>query len=422
MLRILICCCIAVLVSTGNIRAQAPKTSTPDVKLMYEDIEILRRILARELGGAPLPNPTIVYDKDTSEAVRRGIDWLSRNQGAAQGTYNSGYSQEVATNASEYLGAIGRMDIVGRRGLPTTIEGVYLKGYGVTYTLAVSAAEQVVYNASNKGVGLISICIKCHAAASAERFLAPTNPNRAAPKLSDWEKTRNEIRGEKSETQPSIAPSFMLKEICAPGNLTEKVLKVLADNGFQFQQLPGGENITVVFTFSAKGEAAEFQRKYSNMPQSLRVAQDHAALGDLHLKQQKYAEAIQSYAAAIKQLTEQPLFINTESPYDEAARHLEDATQSLHGYYTKQAQALLALGKAAEAKDTLNKADSAKIKLNGYAKTPVEKVSPNLPAKLIITVSKKALEQHHDGKLTLEQLRKEAEVQAINLPPTEKKQ
>lgn len=416
------------MIAVADARAQMPKETArgpaADVKAMYEDIEILRRILIKDLSARPgMYLPTATYGSDES-AVRRGIEWLYRNQ-------SDTYEQSNTLTALAALYAAGDQTFadansnsfwVTKRSGIATIEGAYLKGHGVTYTLAVSPAEHsTTTNAAARGAGLLSICIKCHLPESADRYLNPGVPNRAPPKPSDWEKYRREIKGDKAESEPSVASRYREFGICGPGMLTEKVLSALAENGHNFKQLQGTENITVVFTFGFKKvEASETQRKAS-IPPTLRSAEENAALGDLHLKQQKYAEASQSYGEAIKQLESGPLAFSAEMNYDKVQQYLEDARKLLTGSYTKLAQALLAAGKTAEARAALAKAETATVKVNLNAKAPPEKVSPNLPGKLLISVSKRALDQHHEGKLSLEQLRKDADVQTINLPPAEKK-
>jgi tetratricopeptide (TPR) repeat protein len=427
MFRLIASCTFIALTITHVAKAQMPKSEQPkatgpDLKAMYEDIEILRRILIKEFGMRPATSSNTnlnMYD----EPVRRGIDWLYQNR-AANSTYDSAIQ--------DYIGAVNYLDLshpnansfwAVKRPAAATIEGAYLKGHGVTYTLSVNATEQTVYDAVTRGLGLVSVCVKCHLADSVDRFVNPPNPSRAPPKLSDWEKARREVKGEKTEPQPSIASSFRMQSICAPGNLSEKILKVLAENGHNFKQLPGAENLTVVITFAPpRVEATESYRK-ANVPAPLRAAEDHAALGDLHLKQQKFAEAIASYAEAIKQLESGPLTLSfpADTNYDRVQQVVEDAQKLLRGSYTKKAQALLASGKTSEAKDALTKAETANVKVNMADVGRAPKVSPNMPAKLLITVAKKALDSHHDGKLSLDQLRKEAEVQTINLPAADKK-
>ncbi len=410
--RLLACVAAALVPFCASVRAQAPKATAPDAKAMYEDIEILKRILVRELAS-PTGRLTTEQSSQYSDAVRMGLNWLAKNQGYGN-VYDSGISPTYA--ATVLLGE----NIYGttRQSTPASLEGAYLKGHGVSYALSITSVGQAIYDPATKGMGLVSICIKCHTE-SMERVLQPDVPNRIPPKLSDWEKVRREVKGEKDRPQPSVADSFKIQGICTPGNLTERILKVLAENGHNFKQLPAAENISVVVTFPNPRSESEL-RKTSIVPLPVRSAEEAIAHGDLHFKQQKYAEAIQRYSDAIKHL-DTPVSFPADANYETVRQVIEDAQKLLRSCYTKQAQALLASGKTAEAKEALNKAESATVKMTAPKAKAEPKVSPNLPGKLLITVSKKTLDQHHEGKLTLEQFRKEAEVQAINLPPADKK-
>src|SRR5262249_13578352 len=93
-------------------------------------------------------------------------------------------------------------------------EGVYLKGHGVVFTLTLPP----------------------------QKDLKPTDSAPAEKTLTEWERVRKELRGEKVEgaggdkkpKEPTIA---------------DIVIKLLADNGTHFSQLAPDETVTVVVTF-----------------------------------------------------------------------------------------------------------------------------------------------------------------------------
>lgn len=421
MIRILLSCGLITLLLNGNAVAQAPKANNSDLKAMYEDIEILRRILMNELSKTPASsqgNANSYYDN----TVRRGLEWLGQNQyGYAPLNTNTPYSTLSTLNAANYSTINSRYSSA-RLGGSAMIEGAYLKGHGVSYTLALHGADQAVYDPQTKGTGLISICMKCHAPESADRYLNSGGPSRATPKLSDWERIRKEVHGEKTEPEPSVAATFRMQSICAPGNLTEKILKVLAENGHNFQQLQLSENISVVISFGMpRVEATDSYRKTGNTPAVLKNAEEQAAMGDAELKQQKQGEAVRHYDQAIRQLSELGLSMPSDMKYETARQIVDDANKLLRSCYLKKAQALLSAGMTTEAKDALANAESAFLKVKLPKETPESKVSPHLPAKLLITVSKKSLDEHRAGKQSLEDFRKAAEIQSINLPPAERK-
>src|SRR5688572_10735398 len=95
MYRIIVACGLLLSLSIGNAAAQAPKATSPDLKAMYEDIEVLRRILIDDLGtgsGSPQSGANIQY---TNDSIRRGLDWLYRNQ-SSYGPSNSDASNTAA--------------------------------------------------------------------------------------------------------------------------------------------------------------------------------------------------------------------------------------------------------------------------------------------------------------------------------------
>src|SRR5437763_703560 len=88
-------------------------------------------------------------------------------------------------------------------------EGVYLKGYGVVYTATLPASA---------------------------RDVKPDAPRPAPKSLSEWERVRKQLHGEKVEPGPKDGGR-------ASPSLTEKIAKVLADNGHHFSQLKEHEAV-----------------------------------------------------------------------------------------------------------------------------------------------------------------------------------
>ena len=97
------------------------------------------------------------------------------------------------------------------------VEGVYLKDYGVVYTVTLPTPP----NGMTPG---------------------PTAGTVTRTPLSPWERTRKELRGEKIENEGKVVGT-------RSPSLSEVILKVLADNGKHFTRLAEGERITVVVTF-----------------------------------------------------------------------------------------------------------------------------------------------------------------------------
>jgi tetratricopeptide (TPR) repeat protein len=255
-------------------------------------------------------------------------------------------------------------------------EGVYLKGQGVVYTLTLPPAQPK---------------------AKADAAKTPPKP------VSDWDRVRGELRNEKAEAGHKDRPH---KE----PTLAEVLLQVLAENGHHFGQLGENESLTVVVTFrggdQAQARAASrpasdpesAAQKPADPATSRTPGQDYELLGDLHLKQGKAAEAERAYQQAIGE---------------------SKGSQRTVGLWGKYAQALLSEGKVEEAQRILEQALNERKKEQAapaQPSPPREKAQPALPGKLIITASKKLLDQAAGGKMSLDDFQKAATVEYVNLP------
>jgi tetratricopeptide (TPR) repeat protein len=259
---------------------------------------------------------------------------------------------------------------------PLDTQGVYLKGQGVVYTLTLPPPEP--------------------------RPKTDTKP--AARPASDWDRVRREVRNEKPEADKKEAPR---KET----TLADLLLQVLAENGHHFSQLGDNESLTVVVTFptelpaaakapaSRATEALFSNHKAASAATSDNPGQDYELLGDLHLKQGRAAEAEQAYQQALAQ---------SKSASRTAALR------------AKMAQALLSGGRAEEAARLLNQLLADKKKEPGtspQAAQPAAAGGPALPAKLIVSASKRLLDQAAGGKMSLEDFQKAATVEYLNFTP-----
>jgi hypothetical protein len=274
----------------------------------------------------------------------------------------------------------------------------------------------------------------------------PAPPPAAAPRLSDWERTRKQLRGEKLESPAKPSESR------EPG-LADTLLKVLAENGQHFSQVPPEENITVVVTFrdlagshltsctqcheagqrpnkvdvgriwmefhtdpkfrpvgeewtpeskalrDTQGDihTQNWQQLFSRANVARPAADDQELLGDLHMKQSKYKEAIEAYRKAVEQ-----------NPRNESALR-------------KLAQAYLAQGDYDKAKQSIDRAVEWLKKQQG---APAEAKPPSparLPDKLIISAPKKLLDQVGTGMITFEEFKKAATVEYVTFPPVVEK-
>ena len=389
-----------------------------------EDIEVMRRILNRALnlpryGSHVVQNPYANQDFLMGQPIHQWDSWNNTRQNQPYITYPTIPSPYIGINTWPNI-----LTTVATVQFPAA-EGVYLKNQGVVFTLVLPP--------------------------QAHTKAASTAP--ADKPLSEWERVRKEVRGEKmdkAEAKPAQEPT-----------VNDLILKVLADNGRHLTQLGPDETVTVVVTFRnaepAKGTdavGAPFINYLNLLPDPLSAhlidltrladinsksdmllrpgelvnpwtipgqsylrpaeaepkkeqprevsasAKDNILLGDLQHKQGKYKEAVEAYKNALKNLD-------------------PDKDQETYRQVSiKLAQVLLSQGEAEEAKKLLEKALEKKAPKE-VAKPPEQPqpVATPLPAKLIISAPKKLLDQVGEGKITLEEFKKQATVDYQNFAP-----
>lgn len=388
--------------SAGGGGLAPPRDQRPaDQWQMYEDIEIMRRLILTRLGSRP-PSPR--YLSMGTAASPMGT--LSTTN-IPKSDYDNYYVPSGGNYTTGQLHSYGPYLVTAYDLAPASLkgEGVYLKGQGVIYTFTMPPSAQDP---------------------------RPETSKPASKPASDWERTRQQIRGEKADQGDNV------KEPKEP-KLADIVLKVLADNGHNFKQVGDQENITVVITFRAEaahryptGMPAPNQQFMgtpggsgagmagggamapivvpppSNTPlfgidpaKPVSTGRDHELLGDLHYRQNRVQEAITEYARAIEMASDQ---------------------KTTAGLYQKMAQAFFARGDTSKAEDAMKHAlaliaDQAKtVEAGSKAAAP-----SSLPAKLIISAPKKLLDQAGAGKLSLEEFKKAASVEYLTFPSADKK-
>ncbi len=353
----------------------------PDYDKMYEDIEIMRRILGRKLQ--PLysrlstvnvtPNPftsTATPHKTANKPGEFIVDFGFKSQ--------SPYL--LLGEPQTYILA----SPPDREEILPSLEGVYLKGQGVIYTATLSSL-QLPAKADADG-------------AMREWRMAVLQRD------TEWDSIRRQVRKDKEEPKKP--------EESKPPSLSDVLLKVLADNGHNFSQLGENESLTLVLTVhhSATAQsdakagtgAANKQRSTlatTGLGSGLRgKLSDLEMLGDLHQKQGRYEEALKAFQQAVDRKGLDP-------------REAADL-------YRKLAQCYLTLDRIAEARSALEEA--ARILKNAQefaedkAKEAAAKASAAaLPVKLIISAPKKLLDQVKEGKISFEDFRRQASVETL---------
>ncbi len=305
-------------------------------------------------------------------------------------------------------------------------QGVYLKGHGVVYTATVPLGTAVAND--------------------------PKKP--AAKPLTEWERTRKELRGEKVEPAKPAAPQE---------SLADAVLKVLAENGSHFAQLGENEQITVVLTLTPlrtqsctqchtnpfdtpKGASTSSVGSdtgtvtrggndtvfYIKAVQALgelaandgtdqinglkKDAQKAALLGDLHLKQGKNEQAATSFEDALKLYLDAAKLLRLTgldlAGLPEIDKQLD---HDIRLTAAKLLQVYVVLEKTDELRRTQKIFEAYLQKVKPTEKPAAKAVegsaSVELPAKLVISAPKKLLDLAGAGKVTAEEFRKAATVE-----------
>jgi hypothetical protein len=421
MKRMLIGCCV--LLAAGPAGAQPPAA---DRTAMYEDVEVMRRLLADAVARARVS--TVSYDwaypvlmdpvfnnanfryPPTQNPMRpmtpNDSAWVTGLRAPLILDYSGSFG-------AEYTNSVSLID----RGAPPT-DGTYLKGVGPVFTVTLDQADIANLPLPKKGPTAAANCAHCHGATMTAKVQAVTAPK--AEPVDPWDKALRQVRGEPEPTAPA-APAARLtaEEVCGPGRLTELALDALAKYGPRFRDLAAGERLSVAFTVrrapkettAAADDAGGTAKK---------KALDLIAEGDLHAKQAKAADAVRAYQAAIDVLTK-PLAFSADTPHNQVQQATEESTKALRGAHGKLAQLLLEAGKLDEAKASIEAAKGASIRIETTAKPAPAPAKPPLPTKLTVTLTKKALDDHKAGRLDAAGLRTAAEVEAVGFAAAKRK-
>jgi tetratricopeptide (TPR) repeat protein len=402
---------------------------------------ILRRLclaaLAAALLGRPAPAQTTEIQKEVEADLRdarkqqqaEDIEVMRRLlHGALQESYGlAGVVHDAQLMRRMWLDVLGTLPAPKGRDdhfLPAP-EGVYLKGTGIVYTVTLPAP---LHDSMVEGAGA--------------KPKAPTA----------WERARAEVRGEKPDR--AKAPP--------PPPLADAILRVLWENGRHLSGLADAERVVVVITFRGPGAAAAcavchaepFKDTWGHLPgaaahggaydkwvtsvlaadptaRALGLAREAAvqqqptpqqhdaqsaqALGDLHFRQGKFADAVTAYTRALDLLRQR--LVELVQKQKGATPEKVQALLTAAEVSNRLAQAHLAL------KDTESARKAAEAaagwtreaeRVSAALGKPPQAAAPALPAKLIVSVGKKAL--HADS--SFEDFRKAATIETVT--PEEK--
>jgi hypothetical protein len=389
-------------VTQGPQAGQDVKAAPSPSADMQEDIEILRRLLDNAFAETYGFNP------------RRPIQPLAVFRGTLTGSYKLEDGQSFRNIASEVT--------------PHT-EGVYLKDYGVVYTATLPPTGFDLMPGSQ-----------------------PADADKAPP--DDWERIRKQIRGDKPDPENRI--------VAGHRPLSAVILRVLADNGKHFGRLADGERITVAVTFRGaancgnchqnpwKGDpilgddpnvqsttSSSDTRPSQRLPKTayyrsvleadspaetpawLTDVRNSILLGDLHMKQGKPHQAIEAYQIALGKMG------NALSPSSSKGDQLAGLLVGVDAC-NKLADAYVRIGDSdSQAAEVLKKASELAKKAEELTGGAVPANQPSaraaLPAKLIVTATKKQLDDVGSGKLTFEAFCKAAPVEYVTPAPAAEK-
>jgi hypothetical protein len=266
-----------------------------------------------------------------------------------------------------------------------TVEGAYLSGYGVVFTVALPTTDRNPLPGSG----------------------TPKN----APAMTEWEREQRRLRGEPLPERTGVATS--------EPSVGDVLLKLLAENGKHFTSLKDDERVTIAVTFRGGahmpppvvtktgpnltgGSATIGGANLSGTltapePQTVR---DLELLGALHLKQGQPGSAIEAYRKAValaeKESSDNPSQANTDR---------------LRDVLIRLAQAYLAAGREQDGRKTMESAVSYTGKIPPVV-PPANKPTATVCSKrLMISASKKLLDQVGNGKISLDEFRKQALVE-----------
>lgn len=376
-----------------------------------EDVEVLRRLLNKAAG---LP--------DKLSVTLPAVDPLR---------IPPGWKEPVPVTSTS--AAVGPFD------------GVYLPGAGVVFTLHVPAGVPKAVHGER--IGLNSSCGTCHqpqvdahhatslsmANCTTCHDAATYHPEKA---LSDWDRTRMAVRGEKPKPVAESNGDKRRSAVCEPGNLQTLIAGVLAANAKNVRHLSEREGISVVVTFDDPTGTAKpvvwnsdpnytptLTDVYGNIgaPTGHSLPQTKAgftpeevkalSLGDLHLKQGKYKEAGDVYTTALSRFKHKEFKLTGPANMtpEQRTQYAEEFQKGVRDAMKNYAKALLLADVPEQAKQALEMATGFVV-LEVTPTTVPAKLSG--PAKLILTVSKADVDTAKDAAA----FKKAVMVERLNFP------
>jgi hypothetical protein len=243
------------------------------------------------------------------------------------------------------------------------LEGTHLPGYGVVYTITLPVPG------------------------SDPR---PTSPEAPPRELTEWEKVRGRLRGEKvPEKKPDASRTETVGDI---------ILEALVKNGKNLGVEPT-EKVAVVVTFrpDATPSGIHWEARRKDTFKTI-VSDDHERRGDVLMGSGKANEAIQAYVRST------------------AFTRSEDHNK--YRVLKKIAQAYIQAGDLDKGQEMLDKLKAAQEQ---QQQTDEKAKEYSVPAKLTIAATRKQLEDVAAEKLSMDEFRKAITIEYRPLPGKAKK-
>jgi hypothetical protein len=330
-----------------------------------EQVEVMRALLIRKLHSAGVP---------TAQPLANFQPQMASSGGYYGGSYDSGMT--VGQN---------RLQIGYSLTNDPPVEGAYLDGYGIIFTVTLPATS---------------------------RDPMATTDGKPEPAMTEWERERRRLLG---QPVPDKAPPPKRASI------SEVLIKLLAENGKYFAGLKEDERVLIAVTFrghatgstvaGAQPSANSSADATASFLNQLAAREDRVAslesLGDLHLKQGQPDKAIEAYSKALVAADEAANDANRDEPASRAR---------VSNALVRLAQAYLAAGKVDEARATMDRAKTAREEKPRADSGPKPRTANKaaqlrVPARLTVSAPKKLLDQVGSGQISLDEFRKKVTVE-----------